>query len=62
MEIVHNQKKERNDKVAFSLSYGERKADQVLQKIEKNLLDQMGTVFSIVHGGEYRRRRNHLSA
>jgi hypothetical protein len=62
MEIVHNQKKERVVNPAFSLTYGERKADQVLQKIEKNLLDQMGSVFSIVHGGEYRKRRNHLSA
>jgi len=62
MEIVHNQKKERSANPVFSLTYGERKADQVLQKIEKNLLDQMGSVFSIIHGGEYRKRRNHLSA
>ena len=62
MEIVHNTYPERKTKSPFSITYGEKEPSNTLKSMEKNLLDQMGNVFSIIHGGASRRRGSHMSA
>lgn len=62
MEIVHKTFKENETSSPFSISYGEKKTPNSLQKLEKSLLDQMSSVFSIIHGGEYKKRSRHISA
>ena len=46
MEIVHNNQKKNEENVAFSVSYGSKPAETVLENMEKSLLNQMGNVFS----------------
>ncbi|TAH38801.1 MAG: hypothetical protein EYC69_14035 [Bacteroidetes bacterium] len=62
MEIVHNSFPENKTKSPFSITYGEKNPSSTLKSIEKNLLDQMGSVFSVIHGGSVRRRGSHISA
>mgnify|MGYP001404371732 CR=1 FL=1 len=62
MEIVHNSLAESKTKTPFSITYGEKNPSSSLKNMEKNLLDQMSNVFSIIHGGATRRRGSHLSA
>ena len=62
MKIVHNSYPESNIKSPFSITYGEKKPSSTLKSIEKNLLDQMGSVFSVIHGGYSKRRGSHVSA
>lgn len=62
MEIVHNNQKKNEENVAFSVSYGSKPAETVLENMEKSLLNQMGNVFSIIHGGVSKKRRNNAFA
>ena len=62
MEIVHYRKKENHENSPFRITYGDKDSASTLQKLEKTLLMQMGNVLSIIHGGEYQKRRSNASA
>ncbi len=62
MEIVHNSQNVTAEVSPFSVTYGTRSPESVLQNMEKNLLNQMGNVFSIIHGGEFKKRRTYIHA
>ncbi len=62
MEIVHIKKNENNENAPFSISYGDRVSDPTLLNLEKTLLTQMGNILSIIRGGEYKKRKSHVSA
>jgi len=55
MEIIHVHQQ----KSPFSLSLSTRatRNDQVLQPMERNLLAEMENALTIIHGGEFKRRR-----
>ena len=62
MEIIHNSYTEKNSNRPFTVNYGAKSSDSALKSLEKNLLDQMSNVFSIVHGGAYKKRSSHVTA
>ncbi|HNQ61865.1 MAG TPA: hypothetical protein PKJ62_05710 [Bacteroidia bacterium] len=62
MEIVHNSYQEKKSESPFNISYGEKSIHQVLQNPERSLLEQMGSVFSVIHGGGYKKRRSNILA
>ncbi len=62
MEIVHNSCQEKKSETPFSISYGEKTINNVLQSPERSLLEQMGSVFSIIHGGGFKKRRSNILA
>ena len=55
MEIIHNQ----TSGNTFSLStvHGGKKLSDSLQSSEKELLNQMSEAFSIINGGQFKKRR-----
>lgn len=62
MEIIHKSTTDKATDAAFTVTYGNKSPEQVLQSMEKALLDQVGSVFSIIHGGASRKRRSNLLA
>lgn len=62
MEIIHNTYAPPRSKHTMNVLYGDRKSENVLQSNDRELLEQMHQAMSVVHGGEYKRRRNPLSA
>jgi len=62
MEIIYNRNSTVSAKHSLSLVFGERKESAVLQHTEKELLEQMNQVMSVVYGGEFKKRRQPISA
>lgn len=58
MEIIYNRNSTVSAKHSLSLVFGERKESAVLQHTEKELLEQMNQVMSVVYGGEFKNAAN----
>jgi hypothetical protein len=53
MEIIHNQ----NHSQSLNTVRGGKNASDTLQAAEKELLYQMSETFTIIYGGQFKRRR-----
>lgn len=62
MKIIHNIHETEKPQTPFEIIQGQRKANQTLNSGQKNLLDEVGSVFSVIYGGSYKGRRHTVSA
>lgn len=59
MEIIYNLRSEREN--AFSTIRGGKDSAGILRDVEKDLLGQMAQAFTVVYGGEPKRRRGMIA-
>ncbi|MCC7232802.1 MAG: hypothetical protein IT242_07660 [Bacteroidia bacterium] len=59
MEIIHSRQRSDNSHQKMQVLYGDKSREDVLQGNERDMLNQMHNVLSVIHGGEFRPRKNH---
>ncbi|REJ80446.1 MAG: hypothetical protein DWQ44_07095 [Bacteroidetes bacterium] len=58
MEIVFTNSNKENKNTKLTISYLGKQTEEVLRDHHKNLLEQVSGVFSVIHGGNFRRRNS----